>query len=55
MKVKYTIDRGYPHGEQSEIREYEEEELSQKELNAELTDFVMSNTMAHYEVMEEDN
>lgn len=53
MKVKYTIDRGYPHGEQSEIREYEEEELTRKELDTELTDFVMSNVMAHYEVMDE--
>lgn len=53
MKVKYVIDRGYPHGEQSETREYEEEELSATELNDELTDFVMANVMAHYEVVEE--
>ena len=48
-KVQFVIDRGYPHGVQTEEREYDVDE-SEDSINEDLQEWVLNNVMYHYNV-----
>ena len=46
-KVQFVIDRGYPHGSQTEEREYDED-TPNHEIEDDLHEWVLANTRYHF-------
>lgn len=51
MKVKFVLDKGYPHGEVTEIMDYDDDTPT-CEINDDLYDWVLAQTRCHFEVVE---
>jgi len=52
MKVKFILDEGYPHGEKTEIMDFDDDTPG-SELHDELHAWVLAQTMCSFEILED--
>lgn len=47
-KIEFKIDKGYPWGEKTEIFEFDDDDITDDEIQEQFVDWVLSNTVCEW-------